>query len=372
MSHLHIYRSKRCSTAECVVLTVEHVICKSFHIAQIIRIIFRRCLLVIEKYTLMAESCIFQKDGTTLIRGNISVPFGQSDVVPDDISCLIQVVKLVILFLDIQSRDMIPVDDHYGRLICFVDLFDKITYERIHLMAFIQIVFVFPLQLLIITGNCSIRSLEYSLCRICSVAFYGYYVKEVPLFSRLHDLHDLSGQNCILTPVGRSKCHVIHVLYGCERVKPKVRIHFIAVVEKGSVVMKSACLISVALRYICHAFQSFFSQFTLVRVFTRSEELGTYACQHLEFCIGSSCSARRDCELARCIVLKQFIEYRCRITVDFDICIILGNSKRLHLEHDNIRVLSAVIFIFKSGLFAFFRLFFKYAGYQIVRISPRP
>ena len=205
MTHLHVRSLVRCASAVCVVFAVQHIVRKRFHILEIHRIVLGCGLLIVKQDPLMSETGVLKKDRSALIGSDISVFLLKTDVVPDDISRLIQIVCLVVLFLDVQRRYVIAVYDHHCRFIGILDLFYEFSDEGIHLMTLIEIVLVFPLRFLIVTGDRCIRILKDPFCRIRSVSFYGDDMHEVSLFRRLHDLHYFSCEDSILAPVRRRK-----------------------------------------------------------------------------------------------------------------------------------------------------------------------
>ena len=182
---------------------------------------------------------------------------------------------------------------------------------------------------------------------------------EIPLLCGFHDLHDLIGEHRVLAPVGWRERYVVHVLYRCECVKTEVRIYLVAVVEESSVVVQSACRVSVLFRNVRHVLKRLLAELSLIRVFARAEEFCAYPGEHLKLCVGSARSAGRDCKSPRSVFLAELVEYRRRITVDGYVRIILRYSERFHLEHDYVRMLRAVIFILKDSISSLLGLLLK-------------
>ena len=155
--------------------------------------------------------------------------------------------------------------------------------------------------------------LEDLLGRVGAVSFHGNYVQEVSLLCRLHDLHDLSREYPVLAPVGRGERHVVHVLDRGECVEAEIGIDLVTVVEEGTVVVKRRRVIAVRTRDICHVFQRLLAELSLVRVLARSEELGAYSRQHLEFRVCRARAAGRYLKGSRCVVFIKIVEHRCRV-----------------------------------------------------------
>ena len=125
------------------------------------------------------------------------------------------------------------------------------------------------------------------------MTLYGNDVHKRRIFRVSQDVHDVSGHGFILSPSGRRQFDVVHVLHRGEAVEAQIRVYFVPVIEQRPVIVHRIGGITVVLQHISHAFQSFFPELSLVRIFSRSEELRTDSRQHLEFRVGGTCTAGR-------------------------------------------------------------------------------
>ena len=234
---------------------------------------------------------------------------------------------------------MIAVHHQNDILIVIAESVRQFLHEQIHLIDLVGIVFIRPpLFLGLVLRHGDRRIFDDLLRRILAVSLYGNGVDVIGSFCTVECIQDLLREQAVLSPVFRRLHNIVHVFQASERIESHVGKYFISIIERASVVMDRMRPIAQLLEIIRRRFTGLFCQDTLVRVFPRSEELGTDSGHDLKFHVGRSCTYRWNCQVSRGIFLHKFPEIRHRIFREFHIFDTRRIDKGFQLQINDVRL----------------------------------
>ena len=173
---------------------------------------------------------------------------------------------------------------------------------------------VFPLIVLSLclgSGNCDLRIVDQLFFRIGSMSLRGNRINVIRFLRRIQTFDNFIRQNFILGPAKRILVLFLrHVFCRSKGIKSKIRENAPSSIEIRLIIMYCMSRISKILEHIRCTFAGGFLENALVWILTRSEIMKAHTGDRFKFCIGSSCSYRRNLVISRSVFFHDFTEIR--------------------------------------------------------------
>ena len=194
-----------------------------------------------------------------LIGVEIFVVLRQIYIVPDQILRAVEIAAFQIILGHIQRRNMIAVHHEDGRFLTLGERICQLLDKLIHLVNLIDIVFIFPLQILRRRrGDLNRRILNDLLDWILAVSLHRYRIDHIAPLCRIQRVSNAIRQHIVLRPVLRRLFDIFHVFHTREGVKAHVRKNAVAVVKDCPVIMNRVRGVAETVEVVGKAFSGFF------------------------------------------------------------------------------------------------------------------